>query len=58
MGKITFGSKPSMAEKTAMATKKGYDSGKPSTGSTGPTEWKVKPTASKGKVGIKFTKKV
>ena len=58
MAKLTFGKKPSMGEKTAMATKKGYDSGKPSTGSSGPAKWKANPTASKGAVGITFKKKV
>jgi hypothetical protein len=58
MGNLTFGKNPTMAAKADIAKKHGYDTGKPSTGSKGPTEWKVKPTASKGKVGITFKKKV
>ncbi len=57
MGKITFGTKKTPAEKADMATKKGYDSGKASTGSTGAPKWKAKPTASKGKVGVEIKKK-
>ena len=55
---MKFGGKQSMADKMKVATKKGYDSGKPSTGSSGPTKWKANPTASKGAVGITFKKKV
>jgi len=58
MGKLTFGKKPSMGEKTAMAMKKSYDSGKPSTGSSGPTKWKAKPDISKKKFGVKIKRKI
>ena len=57
MGKLIFGKNPSMNEKTAMATNKGYDSGKPSIGSSGPAKVKVKPTASNGSVGVNISKK-
>lgn len=58
MGTIKFGGKPTMADKVAIAKKHKYDTGRPSVGSTGPTKWKAEPTAKKGKVGIKLTKKV
>lgn len=58
MGKITFGQKKTMANKIDMATKRGYDTGKKSTGSASPSKWRVKPTASGGKIGIQFKKKM
>lgn len=58
MGTIKFGGKQTVGDKVAIAKKRGYDTGKPSAGSAGPTDWKVKPTAKKGKVGITFKKKV
>lgn len=43
----------------AVATKRNYDSGKPSKDIPPPAKWKAKPTGNpiKGKVGIKVTKK-
>lgn len=57
MKKLTFGKTPSVSDKVATATKRGYDTGKPSTGSAGPSKWKAKPMASKGKVGAEIKKK-
>ena len=54
---ITFGGKQTRDEKMAMATKRGYDSGKPSTGSKPAPKAKVKPTIKKGAIGIKITGK-
>lgn len=58
MKKLTFGKTPSTGDKVATATKRGYDTGKPSTGSAGPSKWKAAPTVSKNAVGIKLSKKV
>ena len=57
MKKLTFGQAQSLEEKAVMVKKKGYDSGEPSTGSSGKTKWKVKLTSSKGKVGVGLKKK-
>ena len=50
MKKLTFGQAQSMADKAAMATKKGYDSGKPSTGAAKPITT-VKPKIGAKKIG-------
>jgi hypothetical protein len=55
---ITFGGKPTRDDQAAMATKRGYDTGKPSTGSKPAPKATAKPVIEKGKVGIKITKKV
>lgn len=50
---------PSVSERMATATKRGYDTGKPSKDIKPPGGWKIKPTGNplKGKIGIKATKK-
>ena len=61
MGKITFGSKPSMKDKTAMASKRGYDTGKKSTGSKPPPKATVSLKGTnpmKGKFAITAKKKL
>ena len=55
---LTFGAKQTRAQQAAMAEKRGYDTGKPSTGSKPAPKAKAKPTIEKGKVGVKNTKKM
>lgn len=50
MGKVTFGQSKTRAEKTAVATAKGYDSGKLSIGAAKPVT-KVKPKINSKRVG-------
>lgn len=57
MKRLTFANKQSVEEKTAMAKKRGYDTGKPSTGSGKSGDWEVKPTAKKKKIGLTAIKK-
>jgi hypothetical protein len=58
MKRLTFGQAQSLEEKAAMVKKKGYDSGKASTGSSGPTSWKAKPDVGKKKLGVVLKKKM
>jgi hypothetical protein len=55
---MKFGGKQTMQDKVAMATKKGYDTGKKSTGSKPLPKAKIKPKIGKDKVGFTITKKV
>jgi hypothetical protein len=54
---MDFGKKQTMKDKMAMATKKGYDSGKPSTGAKPAPNARVSPIIKKGTIGINITKK-
>lgn len=52
---MKIGNQQAMNDKMKMAEKRGYDTGKPSTGTKLPPKGKFKPKISKGKIGFTYT---
>ena len=55
---MKFVGKQTMQDKVAMATRRGYDTGKKSTGSKPLPKAKIKPKIGKDKIGFVIMKKV